>query len=85
MRISPAVVLLWMWRKFVWAVMPTPALGSVHWSLKESGSAVHRINRRDNQKPAKPCGLLYGIWTVVTSWSEPFGCAEYPTSLHAFP
>jgi len=30
----------------------------------------------DNQKPARPCGLLYGILTLVTSLSEPSGSAE---------
>jgi len=30
--------------------------------------------RGGNQKPARPCGLLYGIWTLVTSLSEPSGC-----------
>ena len=28
---------------------------------------------RRNQNPARPCGLLYGIATLVTSLSEPSG------------
>ena len=27
-----------------------------------------------NQNPVNPCGLLYGILTLVTSLSEPSGC-----------
>src|SRR5215472_16117634 len=27
-----------------------------------------------NHNPARPCELLYGIWTLVTYFREPFGC-----------
>ena len=31
-------------------------------------------DRAGHQTPARPCGLLYGILTLVTSLSEPSGC-----------
>jgi hypothetical protein len=40
---------------------------------------------RTHQNPANPSGLLYGIATLVTSSSEPFGLMAYPTSFDAFP
>src|SRR5215468_3743594 len=40
----------------------------------EPGSGPSSHPPLGNQNPARPCGLLYGIWTLVTSLSEPFGC-----------
>jgi hypothetical protein len=34
----------------------------------------HRVTVERNQNPAKPCGLLWGILTLVISLSEPSGC-----------
>src|SRR5215472_2213793 len=58
-----------------WAVRPPQGSDSIHRSLVEScsGHSSHPP-MRDIQKPARPCGLLYGIWTLVTSLSEPSGC-----------
>ena len=45
----------------------------------------HCIAIEQDQNPAKPSGLLYGIATLVTSSSEPSGLVAYPTSFEAFP
>ena len=35
--------------------------------------SCHRALAVQNQNPANPCGQLYGIFTLVTSVSEPSG------------
>src|SRR5262245_19839892 len=47
--------------------------------------ALDRAPVEPHQNPARPCGLLYGIFTLVISSSEPSGFVAYPSSFEAFP